>query len=121
MEKQAVLFLSRHFLDPLDDAGEKGAAEDGRMVGRDQAANARVFLAQSPRVGLGFVMKILDGDLDFLSAVITNPFFVVQNAGNGPNGDSRMLGDILDGGHGIAPSQVVPAQNKRALRPLPQV
>jgi hypothetical protein len=73
------------------------------MVGGDQTADAGVFLTEPPGVGLGLVVEILDGGLDFFPAVVADPFFIVQYAGNRPNSDSRSLGDILDGGHGVAP------------------
>ena len=51
-------------------------------------------------MGLGFVVKILDGGLDLCPAIVADPFFVVQDPGNCSYGDSRSLGDILNGGHG---------------------
>jgi hypothetical protein len=103
MEQETVLFFRGDFLESFQDAGEKGAAENGRMVRGDQPADLGMFLPETPGMGLRLVMKILDGGLYFFPAVVTDPFLIVQYARNRSNSDSRALGDILDGGHGIAP------------------
>jgi hypothetical protein len=36
-----------------------------------------MFLSQAPGMGLRLVMKIFDGDLDLLAAIVADPFFVV--------------------------------------------
>jgi hypothetical protein len=78
-----------------------------------------VFLSKTAGMGLGFVMKILDGGLNLRATIITDPLFVVQYPRNRPDGYSRSFGDILDGGHGVAPGQIIPAQDIGSCSPSP--
>jgi hypothetical protein len=99
MQKKSVLPFGGHFLQAFHNAGEKGTVENGSVMGRDDPTDVGMFLAQAPRVGLGFVMQVLDGHQDLLTAILTDPFFIVENPRNGSNRHPGHFRDVFNGCH----------------------
>lgn len=80
---------------PAVAAGEVGDESDGESVADD--AGGAPITHESGDEGIGTVIELLGGFLDFIAGGVSDVGLVAESAGGGHNADAGFLGDFFEG------------------------